>query len=96
MTATKVTIGNGNTNATSHEPEPKTALATTTCTTMVSSSQMSSASPERPPDDDEGVDLSLIRWMLSLSPEERLDVLQGFVDSVAELSAAAVHATTAA
>jgi hypothetical protein len=24
--------------------------------------------------------------MLSLSPEERLDVLQGFVDSVAELS----------
>ena len=36
--------------------------------------------------DDDGVDVSLIRWMLSLSPEERLDVLQGFVDSVAEMS----------
>jgi hypothetical protein len=33
--------------------------------------------------DDDGVDVSLIRWMLSLSPGERLDVLQGFVDSVA-------------
>jgi hypothetical protein len=32
------------------------------------------------------VDVSLIRWMLSLSEDERLDVLQGFVDSVAELS----------
>lgn len=35
---------------------------------------------------DDGVDVTLIRWMLSLSPEERLDVLQGFVDSVAEMS----------
>ncbi len=32
-----------------------------------------------------GVDLSLIRWMLGLSPEERLAVLQGFTDSAAEL-----------
>ena len=32
-----------------------------------------------------GVDRSLIRWMLSLTPAERLDVLQGFVDSVEEL-----------
>ena len=29
-------------------------------------------------------DASLIRWMLSLSAEERLAVLQGFVDSVEE------------
>jgi hypothetical protein len=36
--------------------------------------------------DDDGVDVTLIRWMLSLSQEERLDVLQGFVDSVAEMS----------
>lgn len=36
--------------------------------------------------DDDGVDVTLIRWMLSLSPEERLAVLQGFVDSVAALS----------
>jgi hypothetical protein len=28
---------------------------------------------------------SLIRWMLSLSPAERLQVLQGFVDSASEL-----------
>ncbi|HMB55200.1 MAG TPA: hypothetical protein VKU40_17915 [Thermoanaerobaculia bacterium] len=32
-----------------------------------------------------GVDRTLIRWMLSLTPAERLDVLQGFVDSVKEL-----------
>ena len=30
-------------------------------------------------------DASLIRWMLALSPEERLAVLQGFVDSAIEL-----------
>jgi hypothetical protein len=35
----------------------------------------------------DGVDVSLIRWMLSLTPSERLDVLQGFADSVAELRA---------
>jgi hypothetical protein len=34
---------------------------------------------------DDGVDVSLIRWMLGLTPSERLDVLQGFADSVAEL-----------
>lgn len=38
------------------------------------------ARPSSPGDDD-----SLVRWMLSLSPEERLQVLQGFVDSVNEL-----------
>lgn len=37
-------------------------------------------------DTDDGVDVTLIRWMLSLSPEERLAVLQGFTDSVAELT----------
>jgi hypothetical protein len=35
--------------------------------------------------DDDGVDLSLIRWMLALTAEERLEALQGFVDSVEEL-----------
>jgi len=39
-----------------------------------------------PRDADDGVDITLIRWMLSLSPEQRLAVLQGFVDSVAELT----------
>jgi hypothetical protein len=32
---------------------------------------------------DDGVDVSLIRWMLSLSADERLAVLQGFADSAA-------------
>ena len=36
---------------------------------------------------EDGVDLPLIRWMLSLTPAERLDVLQGFVDSVLEIRA---------
>lgn len=31
-------------------------------------------------------DNSLIRWMMGLSPAERLQVLQGFVDSIGELS----------
>jgi hypothetical protein len=39
-------------------------------------------------DEDDEVDVSLIRWMLSLSPSDRLDVLQGFVDSARELSRA--------
>jgi hypothetical protein len=39
--------------------------------------------PSREPDD--GVDVTLIRWMLSLTPDERLDVLQGFADSVAAM-----------
>jgi hypothetical protein len=33
----------------------------------------------------EGDDDSLVRWMLGLTPAERLQVLQGFVDSVTEL-----------
>lgn len=35
---------------------------------------------------DDGVDVTLIRWMLSLTPEQRLDVLQSFLDSIAELT----------
>jgi hypothetical protein len=42
------------------------------------------AEPE--PEHDDGVDVTLIRWMRSLSPEERLAVLQGFVNSIAALS----------
>ena len=41
------------------------------------------ASPEVAFSDDG--DASLIRWMLSLTPEARLAVLQGFVDSAVEL-----------
>ena len=38
--------------------------------------------PEESPD---GVDLSLIRWTLSLTPLERLELLQDCVDGLAEL-----------
>lgn len=33
----------------------------------------------------DGVDLTLIRWFLSLTPAERLDALQRNVDAVIEL-----------
>jgi len=35
----------------------------------------------------DGVDLTLIRWMLSLTPTERLDVHDDFVDFVMEARA---------
>lgn len=44
--------------------------------------------PDTRPDADvneDGVDRSLIRWMLTLTPEERLGVLQGSVDSILEM-----------
>jgi len=34
---------------------------------------------------DDGVDLTLIRWMLSLTPEQRLDVLRKNVHAVKRL-----------
>jgi hypothetical protein len=34
---------------------------------------------------DDGVDLTLIRWMLSLTPAERLQVLQDNVNSILKL-----------
>lgn len=37
----------------------------------------------------EGVDRNQIRWMLSLTPTERLEVLQDFVDTFAALPDAA-------
>jgi hypothetical protein len=43
------------------------------------------AGPEGADELDDGVDLSLIRWMLELAPAERLAALQGFVDSVLSL-----------
>lgn len=43
---------------------------------------------EEPPEPDispDGVDLSLIRWMLSLTPLERLNALQDFADGALAL-----------
>lgn len=33
----------------------------------------------------EGVDLTLIHWMLSMTPAGRLEALQGFLESVAKV-----------
>jgi hypothetical protein len=55
---------------------------------------MSSLDPPRPPEPaetelsppiGEGEDDALILWMLSLSPSKRLEVAQGFVDSIQAL-----------
>lgn len=40
---------------------------------------------ELPTHSEDGVDLTLIRWMLSLTPEERLDVLQSHARALSEL-----------
>ena len=45
----------------------------------------SPAPPAEPTHSADGVDLTLIRWMLSLTPAERLDVLQNHVRSVLRL-----------
>jgi hypothetical protein len=48
------------------------------------------SAPEPPTDplaieSPDGVDLTLIRWTLSLTPLERLELLQDWVDGLAEL-----------
>jgi len=48
--------------------------------------------PAAPQEPDDEVDVTLIRWMLTLSLEERLAVLQGFADSVAELESPQIRA----
>jgi hypothetical protein len=44
-----------------------------------------STSIENPEYSDDGVDLTLIRWMLSMPPAERLQVLQEAVRSLTRL-----------
>lgn len=39
----------------------------------------------RPTHSEDGVDLTVIRWMLSLTPAERLDVLQQTIDSIMKM-----------
>jgi hypothetical protein len=41
---------------------------------------------EQPTHSEDGVDLTLIRWMLSLTPAERLQILQENVWSIMELT----------
>ena len=49
---------------------------------------MTELAGDQPDYGDDGVDLTLIRWMLSLTPTERLEVLQRHVNSVLKLRAA--------
>jgi hypothetical protein len=44
-----------------------------------------------PPVSDEEVDITLLRWMLSLSPAERLQVLQQNVRSILKLRNGKIH-----
>ena len=41
--------------------------------------------PALPAESADGVDLTLIRWTLSLTPLERLELLQDWVDGLTEL-----------
>ncbi len=43
------------------------------------------AGPDLPAVADDGTDLTLIRWMLSLSPRERLEVAQQYAETIARL-----------
>ena len=42
---------------------------------------------EQPTHSEDGVDLTLIRWMLSMTPAERLETLQQHINSVLEMRA---------
>ncbi|HBL31356.1 MAG TPA: hypothetical protein DD490_31400 [Acidobacteria bacterium] len=43
------------------------------------------SSEDLPTESPDGVDLTLIQWTLSLTPLERLELLQDWVDGLAEL-----------
>jgi hypothetical protein len=40
---------------------------------------------DEPAYSEDGIDLTLVRWMLSLTPEERLDLLQDNLNAVLEI-----------
>lgn len=50
-----------------------------------------SGASDRPTHSPDGVDLTLIRWMLSLSLDERLEVLQQHINAVLALRDANPH-----
>jgi len=56
------------------------------------SSRSSRASPPLPATDAAGVDLTLIRWMLSLTPRERLEANRRAVRAIQRLRHARVRA----
>lgn len=58
---------------------------------LISESLQDSGDADRPSHSADGVDLTLIRWMLSLTPLERLEVLQQHLRAVARLRDANPH-----
>jgi hypothetical protein len=46
---------------------------------------MTPARQPQPDYSDDGVDLTLIRWMLSLTPAERLEFLEDRINSILEI-----------
>ena len=48
-------------------------------------SEMPKDEPPRRVENEDGVDLTLIRWMLSLSPAERVEHIEGIARSLEEL-----------
>lgn len=58
-------------------------------TGRVATLDLATPPPLDPSYTDEGVDVSLIRWMLSMSPTERLQVLQSQSDALTALRDAA-------
>ena len=52
------------------------------------------STPDEEPYSEDGVDLTLIRWMLSLTPAARLQVLQRNVWSILRLRAAGTRSET--
>ena len=55
------------------------------------SDEIRHAQTDKPTYSEDGVDLTLIRWMLSMTPAERLQVLQQNVSSTLRLRNAAIH-----
>ena len=58
-----------------YDPEPRSPM----------NSPEAGSNEENPTYSQDGVDLTLIRWMLSLSPLERLETLQQTVQSILRL-----------
>jgi hypothetical protein len=53
--------------------------------------QWESETTGQPTHSPDGVDLTLIRWMLSLTPTQRLDVLQQHLNAIASVRDANPH-----
>jgi hypothetical protein len=47
--------------------------------------------PAQPTHSEDGVDLTLIRWMLSLTPAQRLDVLEDHLSTILRMRGEAAH-----